>query len=138
MHRVTGPQVRRADAERGVDHSAALARAERVLVTAHPAEPLASVALRAGEGALESCLGDGPGPDDALAAALRELLTRHLRERLPDGDAGELHAAAVAAAVVAALELAAAHGLADGTPGGMTAACRARFRAVAPLLPPDP
>jgi hypothetical protein len=124
------------------EHAAALARADRILVTAHPAEPLASVALRAGEGVLESCL-DGardrhPEPDGGLADPLRRLLARHLRERLPDDDAGELHAAVVAAAVAAALDLALGHWLADGAREDAVAACRARFRAVAPLLPPDP
>lgn len=46
----------RADRERALDHEAALARADRILVTAHPAEALGSVAVRAGEGALESYL----------------------------------------------------------------------------------
>lgn len=121
-----------------IDHAAALARADRILVTAHPAEPLASVALRAGEGALEICLDSARGPGGGLADPLRDLLARHLRERLPDGDAGELHATVVAAAVVAALDLALGRWLADGAPEGGTGACRERFRAVAPLLPPDP
>jgi hypothetical protein len=121
-----------------VDHAAALARAERILVTAHPAEPLASVALRAGEGALEAFLLLLAEPDGSRAEPLRELLARHLRERLPDDDAGELHAAVTAAAVVAALDLAVARWLADGAHADAAAGCRARFRAVAALLPPDP
>ena len=43
-----------------------------------------------------------------------------------------------AAAVVAALDLAVARWLAEGARADATAACRARFRAVAALLPPDP
>ena len=132
---MSAPQARRVDTAPVVDHAAALARAERILVTAHPAEPLASVALRAGEGALESFLAE---PDGTLAHGLRELLARHLRERLPDDDAGELHAAVTAAAVVAALDLAVARWLAEGARTDATAACRARFRAVSALLPPEP
>ena len=129
----------RADRERALDHGVALARADRILVTAHPAEPLGSVALRAGEGALESYLDaaavSGPaGLAPEAAEPLRRLLARHLGERLPDDDAGALHAAVTAAAVVAALDVALAGGA--GTDG--VAACRARFRAVAALLPPDP
>ncbi len=147
-----------------LDHAAALARADRILVTAHPAEPVASVALRAGEGALESYLAcgrtawpphviagaAGPAeerPVDAGEAAddrevtavgpLRRLLAGHLRERLPDGHAAELHAAVVAAVVVAALDLAVAHWLADGARADGAQACRERFHAVAPLLPRD-
>ena len=138
---VTGPRARRADRGRALDHEAALARADRILVTAHPAEPLGSVAVRAGEGALESYLeavasGDR-APEDG-AEPLRRLLARHLGERLPDDDAGELHAAVTAAAVVAALDVALAQWLAEGAPSDGVAACRARFRAVAALLPPDP
>jgi hypothetical protein len=147
-----------------LDHAAALARADRILVTAHPAEPVASVALRAGDGALESYLtSGGPAwPPHAVAGAagpaeerpvdagdaeereatavgpLRRLLARHLSERLPDGHAGELHAAVVAAAVVAALDLAVAHWLADGARADGADGCRVRFHAVAPLLPRDP
>ena len=133
----------RADRERALDHEAALARADRILVTAHPAEPLGSVALRAGEGALESYLDaaavSGPaGLAPEAAEPLRRLLGRHLGERLPDDDAGALHAAVTAAAVVAALDVALAHWLAEGAPTDGVAACRARFRAVAALLPPDP
>ena len=78
-----------------------------------------------------------PSRTGSLAEPLRELFARHLRERLPDDDAGELHAAVTAAAVVAALDLAVARWRADGAHADM-AACRARFRAVAALLPPDP
>ncbi len=151
-----------------LDHAAALARADRILVTAHPAEPVASVALRAGAGALESYLtavgaagapragatgpaatfvAPGGAVDDRDAAdgcevtavgPLRRLLARHLRERLPDDGAGELHAAVAAAGVAAALDLAVGHWLADGARADGATACRARFHAVAPLLPPDP
>ena len=114
----------------------ALARADRVLVTAHPAEPLNAVALRAGEAALTAAVAgawDPPAVDQ-----LRRLLARHLRERLPDDDAGTLHAEVVAAATVAALDLALREWTAAGARADDTAACRERFRAVAPLLPPDP
>lgn len=132
----------RADRERALDHPAALARADRILVTAHPAEPLGAVAVRAGEGALESYLDaavSGPaGLVPEAADSLRRLLTRHLGERLPDDDAGALHAAVTAAAVVAALDVALAGRVGDGAGTDGVAACRARFRAVAALLPPDP
>jgi hypothetical protein len=148
-----------------LDHAAALARADRILVTAHPGEPVASAALRAGAGALESYLtsagaarpphvvagtagpaaggpvDDGGAADEqevTAAAPLRRLLARHLRERLPDDRAAELHAAVVAGGVVAALDLAVAHWLADGARAAGAGACREWFHAVAPLLPPDP
>ena len=135
---MTGPQARRADRGQALDHEAALARADRILVTAHPAEPPASVAVRAGEGVLESYLEAGVSAPGEAAEPLRRLLTRHLGERLPDDDAGELHAAVVAAAVAAALDVALTHWLADGAGTDGVAACRARFRAVTALLPPDP
>ena len=169
MHGVTGPQAWRTDPavpDPAVpDHAAALARADRILVTAHPTEPISAVALRAGEGALEcyvdrarggrpphvaprppDVLGPAPdhvpvepdGPEAVAVEPLRRLLTRHLRERLADDDAGELHAAVTAAAVVAALDLALRHWLAGGGRAEGIAACRARLRAVAPLLPPGP
>jgi len=171
---------------RAGDHETALRSADRVFVTAHPAERAAAVALRAGEAALESYLdgaraagpshlvgpptdgplepgsqrsadgqdGDDPAtapapggpttapaphaPEPAALDALRRLFTRHLRERLPDDADGTLYAAVTAATVVAALDLAltewwAAGGRADGA-----AACRERFRAVAPLLHAEP
>ncbi|MDT7579436.1 MAG: hypothetical protein QOK35_700 [Pseudonocardiales bacterium] len=158
---MTGSQAR-ADPARALDHAAALARADRILVTAHPAEPVSVVALRAGEGALVAYLddaqdarpyvlaerpadrgadppsdpADGDLPEAVAADALRRLLARHLGERLPDDHAGEMRAAVTAAAVVAALDLALAHWLADGARADGVAACRERFRAVAPLLPP--
>jgi hypothetical protein len=164
---VTGPQVRRDEpAQPVLGHAAALGRADRILVTAHPAEPPSAVAMRAAEGALESYLdrardgrpahlvtegpedrAAGPAPDRApdrdlpeviAADPLRRLFARHLRERLPDDDAGELHASVTAAAVVAALELTVSRWLADGARADGIAACRERLAAVAPLLPPDP
>jgi hypothetical protein len=149
-----------------LDHAAALARADRILVTAHPAEPPSAVAIRAAEGALESYVGcardgrpahlvtEGPAkratgpapsrtpererPETIAADALRRLFARHLRDRLPDDDAGELHATVTAAAVVAALDLAVSRWLTDGARADRIAACRERLEAVGPLLPPDP
>jgi hypothetical protein len=151
---VTGPQPRHRESARTgatLDHDAALASAGRVFVTAHPAEPATSVVLRAGEAALttyaESATGawalhpvaDTSGdPEAAAVDRLRRLFAAHLRERLPDEPAGELHAAVAAAAVVAALDLALAGWLAAGARADGVAACQERFRAVAPLLPPDP
>jgi hypothetical protein len=129
-------------------HREALSRAERVFVTAHPAEPAAAVALRAGEAALACYLegaetqaaapADADRPDAADVRALRTLFTRHLRERLPDDPAAELHAVVAAAAVAAALDLALAGWLAAGAPADGVAGCRERFRAVGPLLPALP
>jgi hypothetical protein len=121
---------------RAVTGTVALARADRVLVTAHPAEPLNAVALRAGEAALTAAMDGAWGPP--AVDQLRRLLARHLRERLPDDDAGTLHAEVVAAATVAALDLALREWTAAGARADATAACRERFRAVAPLLPPGP
>jgi hypothetical protein len=121
---------------RAVTGTVALARADRVLVTAHPAEPLNAVALRAGEAALTAAVDDAWDPP--AVDQLRRLLARHLRERLPDDDAGTLHAEVVAAATVAALDLALREWRAAGARADDTAGCRERFLAVAPLLPPEP
>jgi hypothetical protein len=73
VHRVTGPQAHRdAPARPVLDHAAALARADRILVTAHPAESPSTVAIHAAEGALESCVADGARADEI--AACRERL----------------------------------------------------------------
>ncbi len=129
------------------DPNAARSRAGRVFVTAHPAEPPTSVALRAGEAALGSCLDavpSGGAPVGIAVEPLRRLFARHLADRLPPGPVGELHAAVTAAAVVAALDLALGEWVAAGARADAVPACRERFRAVAPLLPepgrtrPDP
>jgi hypothetical protein len=125
-----------------LDHDAALGCADRVFATAHPAEPVATVVLRAGEAALRSYVEGRPTlravPHDIDGVAvdpLRRLFTRHLGERLPDDAAGTLFAAVTAAAAVAALELAVSEWLAaGGEPEGLPV-CQERFRAVAPLLP---
>ena len=139
---MTGPQAGRGGRWDVLDHDAALARADRVFVTAHPAEPPAAVVLRAGEAALRSYMDGVPGtcgarPEQAAVEPLRRLFARHLRDRLPDDPAGELHATVTAAAAVAALDLALAGWLAGGARADDVAACHARFRAVA-LLPPPP
>jgi hypothetical protein len=140
-----------------LDHEAAAARADRVLVTAHPSESVTSTALRAGETVLQSYMDDlgaaGPqscGTSDPPAPRavphdgggidadpLRRLFARHLAERLPDGPAGALRAAVTAAAVVAALELVLAQWRADGARPDRAAVFVERLHAVAPLLPRD-
>ncbi len=147
---MTGPERRTAEGSRvGPDlgRAAARARADRVFVTAHPAEPASSVVLRAGEAVLASYLDDvlrGGAPDGIDVEPLRRLLARRLGERLPEGAAEALHAAVTAAAVVAALDLALGEWSASGARAGDAPACRERFRAVAALLPeplgvrPDP
>jgi hypothetical protein len=139
---VTGPQPRR----RGpgwpgaaLDHDGALAAADQVFVTAHPAEPATFVLLRAAEAALTSYVDSAreTGTDGAAAGdPLRRLLARHLTERLPDDPAAALWVAVTVAAVVAALDLALAEWQADG--GRDDRACRRRLLAVAPLLPQEP
>jgi hypothetical protein len=127
------------------DDEAARARVDRVFVTAHPSESVTSTALRAGEAALQSYM-DGMlerrlhlVPESHVAVGpLRRLLAGHLRERLPDDEAGTLHAAVVAAGVVAALDLALTEWLLAGARADGVTACRERFRSVAPLLPPEP
>lgn len=154
---MSGPRAQRsgsAPAGAALDHDAAAARADRVFVTAHPAEPTTAVLLRAGDTALTSYLDDvldAPGPPLAIAASgdvghaeivavepLRRLFARHVRESSPDDAAGELYAEVVAAAAVAALDLAVRTWLAAGAPADAVRACRERFRAVAGLLPRAP
>ena len=136
---MTGPQPRRRAAawtNAAPDHEGALTAADRVFVTAHPAEPTTSVLMRAGAAALTSYV-DGGAPRVAIDPLYR-LFARHLGERLPDDRAGTLHAAVMAAAVTAALDLALTEWHAAGATADGAAACRERFRSVAPLLPPEP
>jgi hypothetical protein len=144
---VTGPEPRTAEARTagggrvGTGLGRAAARADRVLVTAHPAEPATSVVLRAGEAALASYLDDalrGGVPGGIDLEPLRRLLARRLGERLPEGAAEALHAAVTAAAVVAAVDLALDEWSARGARADDAPACRERLRAVAPLLPELP
>ena len=139
LRHVTGPVPLRGQSA-VLDHGAALSRAERVFLTAHPAEAPSSVVLRAGDAALESYLDDAlearRSPADRPAVdLLRRSFAGHLAERLPDDPEGALHAEVIAAAVVAALDLALREWLAAGARKERAPACRERFRAVAPLLP---
>jgi hypothetical protein len=121
-----------------LDDQAVLAGVDRVFVTAHPAEPTVPVLLRAGDVALRAWMAGARAVDDVPAGRLRRLMAERLRERLPADPDGELHAAVTAAAVVAALELAFGQWLAAGASPDDVAECRARWHAVALLLPPEP
>jgi hypothetical protein len=116
-----------------IDDEAVLADVDRVFVTAHPAEPTVPVLLRAGDVAIRAWV-KGTA-QDVPADRLRQLITAHLRDRLPDDPDGELRAAVTAAAVVAALELSLWQWLAAGAPPDGLAECRKRWHAVVPLLP---
>ncbi len=132
------------------DHGAALDRIRAVFTTAHPDEPAASLALRAGETVFDLYTDD---PDLSVrrfrlthdVAALRDresasvdryrrLFTHHLRPRLGD----DLRAAVVAAGVVAAHNVALREWLAAGGPAAGVPGLLARFREVADLLPGEP
>jgi len=136
------------------DHEAALERISEVFQTAHPTEPTASLVLRAGETVLEMYAQDAPlsvhrfrlthqvptlrDRESASVHHYRRLFTRHLRRRFTGQPDGELRAAVVAAAIVAAHNLALRSWLAAGAPADGLARCRADFRRVADLLPPEP
>jgi AcrR family transcriptional regulator len=133
------------------DHDAALARIAEIFETAHPTEPAASLALRAGETVFDLYSDDAalsvdrfrlthevPALRDRESATVdhyRRLFTRHLRRRFADEPDGELRAAVIGAAVVAAHNLALRAWLADGAPADGVEACKERFRKVADMLP---
>ena len=136
------------------DHEAALERVCEVFEAAHPAEPTAALVLRAGETVLDMYAEDAelslrrfrltsqvPALRDRESASVhryRRLFTRHLRHRFAGQPDGDLRAAVIAAAVVAAHNLALRSWLMDGAPADGLARCRANFRRVADLLPPEP
>lgn len=136
------------------DHEAALERVREVFDTAHPAEPTASLVLRAGETVLDMYAEDAalslrrfrltsqvPTLRDRESASVdhyRRLFTRHLRRRFAGQPDGDLRAAVIGAAVVAAHNLALRSWLAAGAPADGLDTCRAGFRRVADLLPPEP
>lgn len=136
------------------DHEAALQRVGEVFEAAHPGEPTASLVLRAGETVLDMYAED-PGlsvrrfrltsrvpvlrdRESASVHHYRRLFTRHLRRRFAGHPDGELRAAVVAAAVVAAHNLALRSWLQAGAPADGLDRCRADFRRIADLLPPEP
>ena len=136
------------------DHEVALARIADVFATAHPAEPTASLVLRAGETVFE-LYADDPGlsverfrlthevptlrdRESARVDHYRRLFTRQLRERFAGEPDGDLRAAVTGAAVVAAHNLALRNWLAGGGRPDELEACRARFRKVADMLPGEP
>lgn len=136
------------------DHEAALERVSEVFETAHPTEPTASLVLRAGETVLDLYAEDAalsvrrfalthqvPALRDRESASVhhyRRLFTRHLRRRFAGQPDGELRAAVIGAAIVAAHNLALRSWLALGAPEDGLDGCRADFRRVADLLPPEP
>ncbi|MGQ0576557.1 MAG: TetR family transcriptional regulator [Pseudonocardia sp.] len=136
------------------DHEAALERVTEIFETAHPTEPTTSLVLRAGEAVLDLYADDAalsvrrfrlthqvPALRDRESASVhhyRRLFTRHLRRRYAGQPDGELRAAVVGAAIVAAHNLALRSWLTDGAPPAGLAGCRADFRRVAELLPPEP
>jgi AcrR family transcriptional regulator len=136
------------------DHDTALARAAEVFATAHPDEPTASLALRAGETVLDLYTEDPelsvrrfalthrvPALRDRESASVdhyRRLFTRRLRERMARGPDGELRAAVIGASVVAAHNVALREWLAAGAPADGVRGLVARFRSVAALFPGDP
>ena len=136
------------------DHETALARAAEVFATAHPDEPTASLALRAGETVFElytedpelsvrrfALTGRVPALRDRESASVdhyRRLFTRRLRERMARGPDGELRAAVIGASVAAAHNVALREWLTAGAPADGVPVLVARFRSVAALLPGDP
>jgi AcrR family transcriptional regulator len=136
------------------DHEVGLARVAEVFATAHPAEPTASLVLRAGETVFDLYADDPelaverfrlthevPALRDRESARVdhyRRLFTRRLRERFAGEPDGDLRAAVTGAAVVAAHNLALRAWLAGGGRPDELASCRARFRKVADMLPGEP
>ncbi len=132
------------------DHEAGLAAVAEVFDGAQPGEPTGSLVLRAGETVFDLYTDDPqlsvarfrlthevPALRDRESASVdhyRRLFIRHLKMRFTDDD-GELRAAVIGAAVVAAHNVALRAWLAAGAPAEGIAACRARFRRVADMLP---
>ncbi|GAA4540369.1 hypothetical protein GCM10023175_12910 [Pseudonocardia xishanensis] len=133
------------------DHELGLARIAEVFETAHPAEPLLPLTLRAGETVFDLYLSEPdtarkrfalvhavPALRDREAAMVhhyRRLFTRELTARLSGVEDGDLRAAVTAAAVVAAHNQALRRWLADGGTAEGVPACVVHFRKVADLLP---
>lgn len=133
------------------DHAAALARVSDVFENAHPAEPPAALALRAGETVFGLYTDDPPlsvarfrathevpalrDRESASVDHYRRLFTRHLRRRLAADSDGDLRAAVIGSAVVAAHNLALRRWLADGAPVAGIPAMVEQYRRVAALLP---
>ena len=129
------------------DHAAALTRVAEVFESAHPTEPPAAVALRAGETVFDlytedpelsvaryRVTHDVPALRDRESASVdhyRRLFTRHLRHLLAD----DLRAAVIGSAVVAAHNLALRGWLADGAPTTGIATMVEDYRRVADMLP---
>jgi AcrR family transcriptional regulator len=136
------------------DHEVALARIAEVFATAHPAEPTASLVLRAGETVFDLYADDPelsverfrlthevPALRDRESARVdhyRRLFTRRLRERFAGEPDGDLRAAVTGAAVVAAHNLALRAWLAGGGRPDELESCRAKFRRLAEMLPGEP
>jgi AcrR family transcriptional regulator len=136
------------------DHETALARAAEVFATAHPDEPTASLALRAGETVFDLYTEDPelsvrrfaltnrvPALRDRESASVdhyRRLFTRHVRARMARGPDTELRAAVIGASVAAAHNVALREWLTAGAPADGVPVLVARFRSVAALLPGDP
>lgn len=133
------------------DHERGLARISEVFDSAHPDEPLPSLALRAAETVFDlytddpavarqrfALTGRVPALRDREAASVhhyRRLFTRELAARLAGQPDGELRAAVTAAALVAAHNQALRRWLADGAPDTDLPDLVAHFRRVAPMLP---
>lgn len=129
------------------DHAAALARVAEVFDSAHPTEPPAVVAVRAGETVFDLYTDDPalsvaryrvthevPALRDRESASVdhyRRLLTRHLRRLLAD----DLRAAVTGSAVVAAHNLALRGWLAAGAPADGIATMLQNYRRVTEMLP---
>jgi AcrR family transcriptional regulator len=136
------------------DHEVGLARIAEVFDTAHPAEPTASLVLRAGETVFDLYTDDPElsverfrlthevlalrDRESARVDHYRRLFTRRLRERFAGEPDGDLRAAVTGAAVVAAHNLALRAWLAGGGRREELEACRARFRRVVDMLPGEP
>lgn len=136
------------------DHEAALARIAEVFETAHPAEPVAGLVLRAAETVFDIYTDDPAlsvqrfrlthevgvlrDRESASVDHYRRMFTRYLRLRFEGVPSGELRAAVIGAAVVAAHNLALRAWLAAGAPDDRVDALREQFRGVASLLPVEP